>query len=909
MKILNVNCDGLVNKVTLIQELINKHQPLLVCLQETKSINIDYANFEGYNTLHRSPYDPDSDTSAVCHGIALIYKDNLNIEIVSPLTKPPTLSSEVYNRFLAINLVDYDVVVGNLYLPSVRSTSLGESNNERMDECLSYITSTLEESTNIILAGDYNYDCYRDSDTVRCALIESHIGNYNQIDRKFLDLKADLPFTHLSYQHENSRRYLDRILTTLDSCLVTDYEILHSDNIGSDHIPILANFDVKKLSGPGLSANNEVKLNWNKAKPEHITAYRRSVTRALRGAANVPKDNNFMNFLIHTLTSCANNHIPRIKHKKKNSVTPALWIDMVKPAQDAFKFWSSLMSITSREAPNYSTILLKRRIARTRFKWAVRQFNHQYRIEKANSYGTQSVFQGLKGKGMTLKSPPKSIEGRSPDLQPKLWFDHYKSTYKAENYPARLPNDLMSGADIEFNFEEIRSITKKLDVKKSYRRHFHWLHAPNIAIQYLLDTLNSWVASLTKNQGNWDFLMATISPIPKSATKPLSIIKSWRPIALASSECYILEKLCLKRALPYLSTLDNQMGYKASHSTCHAIQISKLLTGLDDVHVALLDASSAFDLISHQRIKDELNRRKIPTGIIRIIVGLTIYSYFKIKWFDTLSEDVLFPRRGVKQGGCISAYLFAAAYDILIDDLNQSSAGVYFGDLFVNHLVYADDIILFCKSNEGLKYLYDKVMSFTNLHGDISMNPSKSVILRVGTKSNKRKPVSFCGIPTEGYSKYLGAYICSKKYLGMETSRCRRSLYGRYNGMLRHQKHVRYLSDVNKKTIISGIGAPYAMETLDSLPSGIRAPHRIMTQCLWPSSRRIRDANGFTTRSRTLYAFAGIPSLIERHRLQRNRFILSARRSKNKLIKTLIGELDTISEVNIIPPWLRAIRL
>ena len=903
-----MNCDGLQGKVQAIQNLILKHRPTVCLLQETKSCNIDYFDVPGYNFIHRSPFDPTTESKNICHGISIIYEENLNFEIVSPLTRPPRMTAENFSRFVAINLVDYDCVVANCYLPAVRSTILTETNDERLDECLSFINETLDEYSNVILAGDFNYDVCRDHETVRKAIIESHLERFNKTDINLIE-SDDPPYTFISHQH-NTRRYLDRVLSTLDPALLEEYEILYDQDVGSDHLPLLVSFDVDvPTTTTNSSSTQPIRLCWQKAQAKHIQAYKRSVSKCLKNCAKLPRDNDLMNFLTNTLEKCAEQHIPRVKHRKVNTVSPDLWLRTVKPAQEEFKKWSSIFSIISPNSCNYLLVNTKRRLAKTRFKWCVKKFRREFNIQKANSYQTQTVFQGLKGKRNKLTSPPKSIEGKSPSQQPELWLNHYKKTYDAETRPKDIQEELIGDEDIKFTIDEIQSIIKRLDPKKAYKRHYHWRHCPDVAQQLLLDCLNSWVKSLNTSGGQWDFLEAIIGPIPKSATKPLSQIKSYRPIAMASSECYILEKLCLKRAMPYLQTLDNQFGYKSNHSTTHAIQITKLLMLKDDVHVALLDASSAFDKISHKRILDELFRREMPLNIIRIIIGLTIYSHFRIKWFESTSQEVLYPRTGVKQGGCMSAYLFAACYDILITDLNKCDYGVYLGETFVNHLVYADDIILMAKTNAGLEKLYERVMKFTGMHGDISMNPSKSIILRVGLKSNKRVAQSFCNIPTETHAKYLGAYVCSHKYRSVEVSRLRSSLYGRFNAMLRHRDHIKYLSDKNKRTIISGLGCPYGIETIAEVPPKVRKPHRIMTQTLWPSTFGIKDANGITILSRTLYCLTGTQSLVERHRLLRNKFILSAQKSSNLLVRNLIGKLETISELNLIPPWLAAITL
>lgn len=247
-------------------------------------------------------------------------------------------------------------------------------------------------------------------------------------------------------------------------------------------------------------------------------------------------------------------------------------------------------------------------------------------------------------------------------------------------------------------------------------------------------------------------MKTSIGPLLKNRSKPQSEKKSYRPIASASSEVWLLEKMTVARTYKYLKTQPEQFGYKKQHSTIHCIAIANQLKLVEDAHVALLDASSAFDHISHERIIEQLRKRKIPKNLIRLILALTYNTHFTVRWFGDESQIPFYPFRGVKQGGCLSAFLFAICYDDLILETKNVAAGVFIWDTFLQILIYADDIFLAASSLVGLSALYDLTIKFTERYCDIKMNPTKSVILRMGT--SKREPVSFAGIPTADNHKY-----------------------------------------------------------------------------------------------------------------------------------------------------------
>ena len=60
---------------------------------------------------------------------------------------------------------------------------------------------------------------------------------------------------------------------------------------------------------------------------------------------------------------------------------------------------------------------------------------------------------------------------------------------------------------------------------------------------------------------------------------------------------------------------------------------------------------------------------------------------------------------GVSQGGMLSPYLFNVYLDGVNDNLNISKYGCILGTGTVNHVIYADDLVLICPSTIGLKEL------------------------------------------------------------------------------------------------------------------------------------------------------------------------------------------------------------
>ena len=70
-----------------------------------------------------------------------------------------------------------------------------------------------------------------------------------------------------------------------------------------------------------------------------------------------------------------------------------------------------------------------------------------------------------------------------------------------------------------------------------------------------------------------------------------------------------------------------------------------------------------------------------------------------------MSKQVFHSRICIKQGGCISAHICSACYNKAVKSCKKQSSGIIVNDIFVNILVYADDILICAASPYGLNCL------------------------------------------------------------------------------------------------------------------------------------------------------------------------------------------------------------
>ena len=251
-----------------------------------------------------------------------------------------------------------------------------------------------------------------------------------------------------------------------------------------------------------------------------------------------------------------------------------------------------------------------------------------------------------------------------------------------------------------------------------------------------------------------------------------------------------------------METEDSQFGYKKGHSTSHAIELVRVLEQNPDCHVCMLDASAAFDSLSWPRIMDQLQERYVPVYLIKLCMVQLISTRISI-----CGTEFFYARAGVKQGGVLSGRFFSICYDTLVKMLRKTGAGTllkaFKGQraklILLQIIIYADDILLLSRSPSGLSHLINLTLKFSHMYADIKFNPSKSCILRLGTK--RKPPVSVHGIPTANSIEYLGVMIGRAADPSKFSAS---SLYSKTNLMLQQNKELHRCSrDIKNLAIAS----------------------------------------------------------------------------------------------------------
>ncbi len=271
---------------------------------------------------------------------------------------------------------------------------------------------------------------------------------------------------------------------------------------------------------------------------------------------------------------------------------------------------------------------------------------------------------------------------------------------------------------------------------------------------------------------------AIIHPIPK--VNPPTAVDHYRPISLLPIMGKLLEKIITNRITSFTDKNNilpkYQYGFKKKLSTTHALTriISKINSHINKHHSnattsILLDLKAAYDSVNHDILLHTLMYYNFPERIFNWIKSFLSNRFSATRCIvhnkDIIISDYKHFDRGVPQGSPISPILFniyIANISEIIDNFNQTS-----NLPFVDHQMYADDMIIFCSSNdaqqaaEALQKCADKITELCD-HLQLRLNPKKCQSIAF-FKSNKylqywqniQYKIKTENVPIDSAPKYL----------------------------------------------------------------------------------------------------------------------------------------------------------
>ena len=185
--------------------------------------------------------------------------------------------------------------------------------------------------------------------------------------------------------------------------------------------------------------------------------------------------------------------------------------------------------------------------------------------------------------------------------------------------------------------------------------------------------------------------------------------------------------------------------------------------------VCFVNFSKAFDVINRNILFYKLMNRGWKGRVIDTLRNLYNKSNFRVKRHGQLSPAIQ-NRTGVNQGGISSGLMFRKYLADLGEYLNNQY-GIVISDEILVHLLWADDLILFSDTCEGMQNLLNGLEKFCS-NNQMVVNETKTKMLCFGKQISSNVYFNKKLIEKDDHYKYLGNVVRSVR-------RCNQDIFSR----------------------------------------------------------------------------------------------------------------------------------
>ena len=628
-------------------------------------------------------------------------------------------------------------------------------NEDDYQDCLGELGAVLEElcTSSYIIVGDWNADVSK-ANTSR---FQKYMLQFCTDHDLFISTQLHLPSDSFTYVSESwgSVSWLDHAVTSADChSSIHSASILYDVSQG-DHIPFLVQIEedcIPKVSHTS-ETNQDMRIDWGSL-PDAACLEYHNVTEELLQSIEIPDSIYCRNvqcdidqhadqvFAMYqeclSVLLTAGEQVSRKFSCPDGSFNRPGWNDYVadlyQASRDQYLRW--LQAGRPRDGP----VAELHFEAKARFKYALRyikrhenQLRREALARKVVETSSRNFWKDVK-KSLGSRCPlPTEIEGASGEVEiAELWKSHFESLFNSINdVPAEMSEDIEGHDDV--SVDDIESAIKELQLNKACGPDLIFAEHLRYSSKRVLEHL-SMCFSFFLSHGVLPKMMlsVTLVPVVKNKAGKISAKDNYRPIALASVVSKLFERILLDRLNSYLTTEDNQFGFKKLHGTDQCIFVLKELAESyremnGNVYMGFLDASKAFDRVNHRILFQKLAQRNVPAYLRRVLQFWYARQQFSVRWGCVTSASFSVSN-GVRQGGILSPVLFNIYMNDLSVMLNAHRSGCYIGDMKVNHLMYADDVVVLAPTAWALQALLNVCTDFGDSN-DVRYNAAKSVVM------------------------------------------------------------------------------------------------------------------------------------------------------------------------------------
>ena len=512
----------------------------------------------------------------------------------------------------------------------------------------------------------------------------------------------------------------------------------------------------------------------------------------------------FYNNIVEVLQKASSYFHKKRKQTSDNSKFSHIpgWNEYVKEAHEASRDTFLLWKCSGQPREGHIADLMRK--SRANYKYAIRFCKRNEESLRADSLAKKLAINNIEGfwKEVKVVNNSKvpistSVDGvTGMDSVAEMWRKHYESLFNCLNSSGN--SDTMHTSVFDGNmrvncdevYDCIRTCAngKSPGIDKIMNEH---LKFASHRLTYLLGMCFS--AMFLHGFIPENMIKTVIVPIIKDKSGKVSDKSNYRPVALSTAISKVFEQIMLNRLVPYLNTTCNQFGFKKKHSTDMCIFLLKEViryyhNNSSPMFVCFMDASKAFDRIEHNILFHKLLERNVPVYLVKILCFWYSNQLMCVRWGTSMSS-FFNVSNGVRQGGILSPLLFNVYMDKLSASLLSKRIGCIVGTLIINHLIYADDLVLMAPSAKSLQVLINTCFQYGQKNS-INFNEKKTVLMLINSSWSKNVafPNIYLGMKmlnnVDKY-KYLGHWISSDLTDNLDINRQVQNIYSRGNMLIR----------------------------------------------------------------------------------------------------------------------------
>lgn len=672
LSILQWNAQSLVSHGPQLKQHLSKLDvlPDIICVQETFLWPNCQFKINGYISLRqdRANFDPTTNNSRR-GGCAIFVKSNLTykahnlpklnfeanaVKIFNGNQRALTIFN-VYNRGTA-SVVDYKKMIENTEGP-------------------------------LIICGDFNshHEMWGSRKTdLAGTIIESFIDDADLVVLN--NGKATrVNMGNLSYS------VLDLTLVTASLSAKCDWDVYQEDTLGSDHFPVYTqiHFNPLRTISSRVPRWKFRSANWN----EFSIQCENEITEDLLSTDIEMSNQNLTSKIIGISNKC----IGKSSGKFQPRVSQFWWNKECEEANRARH--KAYNKVCRTSLPADLETFRKRRAELQRIVRQVKRSSWRSYISTINRNTPLTTIwskvKRISGSFNRSPIPVLGANGQAVTNQEKseLLAEQFETVSSLENFPAEF-QDKVTDVELEFKAvidKAIQDSCSPLDkpftlvelltaIQKGKNTspgaddlcYEHFKHMPNSSLEVVKDMINqSWLCGEIPKV----WTEAVVIPIPKPG-KDASIPSSYRPIALTSNLCKIMERLVSNRLSFHMESnqLLNriQSGFRKNRScTDQLIRLQtaaqKAISNQEYMICVFLDIEKAYDMLWRQGLLFKLQSLGVKGRMLKWISSFLSHRTIRVRIGQDLS-GVHVIENGTPQGSVISPLLF----NIMINDMFDS---------------------------------------------------------------------------------------------------------------------------------------------------------------------------------------------------------------------------------------------